>query len=40
MDKEDLRKFVNKIFTKKGYPPVKKFAAEFADGSKYKKDIH
>ena len=34
MDKEDLRKFVNKIFTKKGYPPVKKFASEFADGSK------
>ena len=23
-----------KIFTKKGYPPVKKFASEFADGSK------
>jgi len=23
---------VNKIFAKKGYPPVKKFGAEFADG--------
>lgn len=34
MDKEDLRKFVNKIFAKKGHPPVKKFASEFADGSK------
>ena len=32
MDKEELRKFVNKIFAKKGYPPVKKFASEFADG--------
>ena len=32
MDKETLRKFVNKIFAKKGQPPVKKFATEFADG--------
>ena len=32
MDKEELKKFVNKIFVKKGYPPVKKFASEFADG--------
>ena len=32
MDKEELRKFVNKIFAKKGYPPVRKFAPEFADG--------
>lgn len=40
MDKEDLRKFVNKIFTKKGYPPVRKFAAEFADGSKYNLNLY
>ena len=32
MDKEDLRKFVNKIFARKGHPPVKKFGPEFADG--------
>ena len=32
MDKDELRKFVNKIFAKKGLPPVKKFASEFADG--------
>lgn len=32
MDQEDLRKFVNKIFTKRGFPPVKKLASEFADG--------
>ena len=32
MDEEDLRKFVNKIFAKRGQPPVKKFAPEFADG--------
>jgi len=31
-EKDDLRKIVNKIFTKKGYPPVKKFGEEFADG--------
>lgn len=35
MDKDELRKFVNKIFAKKGYPPVKHFGKEFADGSKY-----
>ena len=34
MDQEDLRKFVNQIFKKKGYPPVKDFAGEFSDGSK------
>ncbi len=34
INKDELRKFVNKIFTKKGYKPVRKFAAEFADGSK------
>ena len=32
MDKEELRKFVNKIFARKGHPPVKKFGPEFADG--------
>ena len=32
MDEDYLRKFVNKIFAKRGYPPVKKFAPEFADG--------
>ena len=32
MDNTELKKFVNKIFTKKGYPPVQKFAAEFSDG--------
>jgi len=31
-EKDELRKFVNKVFSKKGYPPVKKFGAEFADG--------
>ena len=35
MDKEQLKKFVNQIFKKKGYPPVQNFAKEFADGSKY-----
>ena len=32
MDTQELKKFVNKIFQKKGYPPVKSFAKEFADG--------
>lgn len=32
MDKEDLRKFVNQIFRKKAFPPVKNFSREFADG--------
>ena len=35
MDKAELRKFVNKIFTKRGYPAVKNFGKEFADGSKF-----
>ena len=35
MEKEELKKFVNKMFAKKGQPPVTKFATEFADGSKY-----
>ena len=34
MDKEQLRKFVNKIFMKSGKPPVKNFAKEFSDGRK------
>jgi hypothetical protein len=32
MNKEELQSFVNQILKKKGYPPVKNFAAEFADG--------
>ena len=32
MDKDELRKFVNKIFKKRGHPAVKSFAKEFADG--------
>jgi len=31
----DIKKFVNDIFAKKGIPPVKNFAKEFADGSKF-----
>jgi len=34
MESLDIKKFVNSIFVKKGLPPVKNFAAEFADGSK------
>lgn len=30
----DVKKFVNEIFARKGIPPVKNFAKEFADGSK------
>jgi hypothetical protein len=29
----DIKKFVNDILGKKGIPPVKNFAKEFADGS-------
>ena len=32
MDKEELKEFVNRLLTKKGYPAVKSFAKEFADG--------
>ncbi len=35
MEKEELRKFVNKIFKQRGYPPVQQFAKEFSDGSKW-----
>ncbi len=31
----DIKKFVNGIFAKKGFPPVKNFADEFSDGSKF-----
>ena len=34
MDKEELKAFVNKLLDKKGYPSVKSFAKEFADGGK------
>lgn len=30
----DIKKFVNEIFAKKGFPPVKNFPDEFSDGSK------
>ena len=30
----DIKKFVNEILSRKGIPPVKNFAKEFADGSK------
>ena len=30
----DIKKFVNGIFTKKGFPAVKNFPDEFSDGSK------
>lgn len=32
MNKSELKDFVNKLLTKKGLPPVKNFAKEFADG--------
>ena len=32
MDKSELKSFVNKILAKRGFPPVKNFASEFADG--------
>ncbi len=34
MEDTDVKNLVNKIFTMKGLPKVKKFAAEFADGGK------
>ena len=34
MDSKDVKKFVNQIFHKKGFPTVKNFAAEFSDGCK------
>lgn len=30
----DIKKFVNEILAKKGFPAVKNFAKEFSDGSK------
>ena len=35
MESNDLLKFVNQIFAKKGITPVKNLAADFADGCKY-----
>ena len=37
MEKEDLAKFVNQIFKKKGYAPIKlaQFASAFADGIQF-----
>ena len=35
MDKEELKAFVNRLLDKKGYPTVKSFAKEFADGGKF-----
>ena len=32
MNKDELKKFVNKILAKRNYPPVRQFASEFADG--------
>jgi hypothetical protein len=36
----DIKKFVNEILGRKGIPPVKNFAKEFADGSKIDKMAH
>lgn len=33
MESNDLLKFINQIFNKKGLPAVKNLAAEFSDGS-------
>ena len=32
MDKSEVKSFVNRIFAKKGYPPVQNFGRDFADG--------
>jgi hypothetical protein len=37
MDKSELKKFVNQILAKKGFPPVNNFAAEFADGIQFQR---
>lgn len=34
---EELLRFVNKIFAKRGVPPVKNFAKDFADGILFEK---
>ena len=34
MEKSSVKDIVNKCFEQKGFPKVKKWAAEFADGSK------
>jgi len=33
MESQDLLKFVNQIFAKKGFPPAKNLAQDFSDGS-------
>ncbi len=33
MESLDIKKFVNGIFAKKGFPAVKNFPMEFSDGS-------
>ena len=35
MESKDLKKLVNDIFAKRGKPPVKNFAKEFADGIRF-----
>ena len=35
MDKDELKAFVNRLLDKKGFPTVKSFAKEFADGGKF-----
>ena len=37
MEKNDLKKTVNKIFEMHGMPKVQKFASEFADGILFEK---
>ena len=32
MDKDELKKFVNKMLNKRGLGPITKFASDFADG--------
>jgi hypothetical protein len=34
MDGKEIKKFVNTIFTTKGQPKIKNFAADFSDGCK------
>ena len=35
MEDKEVKQLVNECFQKNGLPKVKKFASEFADGSKY-----
>ena len=34
MNKDELKSFVNKMFAKKGHPPITNFALDFSDGGK------